>query len=503
MALSCVYRLRQGFGIGYVVDVLRGSGSEKVFARGHDQLSTYGIGAELSKDAWQQLIRQLIHRGYLEQDIARYSVLRLTPAAMALLRGDETLVLARPRVKLPREPRAAGAAARPARGERAAWFTGGPPARLLADGPEPRPARARRRAPRAAQGAAPAPASGAACRPTSSSTTPRCTRWPPSSPPTPDELLQVNGVGQAKLERYGEAFLAEIAAATERAFAADRRWSRRRHLIPLAHPRRSSMPVASGSRGARGTATAGGGAMRELASSAGTGRAGWRRSAVVLAAALAAVVVAGLAGGLVRALAVTGSPAPAGTTVLKVGWVNEPDNLNPFIGTSTSSFLIFHLNYDMLTGYKASNVDPAPELATSWSHSPDGKVWTFKLRPGVKWQDGVPFTASDVVFTYEYIIRNNMASYTSYTVGIKQVVAVDPLTVRFVCSAPKANMLGMWVPIVPAHIWSKISPKAAQNSFQNNPPHRRHRAVPDGRVQEGPATSAWWPTRATGAAPRA
>ena len=55
MALSCVYRLRQGYGIGYVVDVLRGSGSEKVFARGHDQLSTYGIGADQSRDAWQQL----------------------------------------------------------------------------------------------------------------------------------------------------------------------------------------------------------------------------------------------------------------------------------------------------------------------------------------------------------------------------------------------------------------------------------------------------------------
>ena len=79
MALSCVYRLRQGYGIGYVVDILRGSGSEKVFARGHDQLSTYGIGAGQSKDAWQQLIRQLIHRGYLEQDIARYSVLRFPP----------------------------------------------------------------------------------------------------------------------------------------------------------------------------------------------------------------------------------------------------------------------------------------------------------------------------------------------------------------------------------------------------------------------------------------
>ncbi len=160
MALSCVYRLRQGYGIGYVVDILRGSGSEKVFARGHDQLSTYGIGAGQSKDAWQQLIRQLIHRGYLEQDIARYSVLRLTPAAMALLRGDETLALSRPRVKPPPEPRvrsrrrkagAAGGSGAPD------WYTGGPPARLAGDGLSLDLARARRRPSRAAQGAAPAP----------------------------------------------------------------------------------------------------------------------------------------------------------------------------------------------------------------------------------------------------------------------------------------------------------------------------------------------------------
>jgi len=206
--------------------------------------------------------------------------------------------------------------------------------------------------------------------------------------------------------------------------------------------------------------------MGRYAGSAGAAR----RLYVVFVAALGLLLATGLAAGFTRALAVSGSPAPAGATVLKVGWVNEPDNLNPFIGTSTSSFLIFHLNYDMLTGYRASDVAPAPELATSWSSSAGGKVWTFKLRPHVKWQDGTPFTSADVVFTFEYIIRNDMASYTSYTTGIERVVAVDPLTVRFVCSAPKANILGMWVPIVPAHIWSKISPKAAQNSFQNPAP---------------------------------
>ena len=215
MALSCVYRLHQGYGIGYVVDVLRGSGSEKIFERGHDQLSTYGIGAEQSKDAWQQLIRQLIHRGYLEQDIARYSVLRLTPAAAPLLRGDETLVLSQPRVKPPREPRV-----RVRRKARAAgapdWFTGGPPAR-----------RRRRRRPTSTR-SSPTPACSSAsrscaaalprsatCRPTSSSTTPRWSRWRRSSRPPPTQLLEINGVGQVKLERYGAVFLDAIRSGDE------------------------------------------------------------------------------------------------------------------------------------------------------------------------------------------------------------------------------------------------------------------------------------------------
>jgi ATP-dependent DNA helicase RecQ len=107
-ALSCVYRLEQNFGIGYVIDVLRGAATERIMQRGHDQLSTYGIGEHLSRDEWQSLIRQLIHRGYLMQDIARYSVLRLTPLAQPLLAGDETLVLTKPRVRPPKEPRQRG-----------------------------------------------------------------------------------------------------------------------------------------------------------------------------------------------------------------------------------------------------------------------------------------------------------------------------------------------------------------------------------------------------------
>jgi len=99
-ALSCVYRVGQRFGMGHVIEVLRGSQSQRIRNLGHDRLSTYGIGSNLSQDVWGSLIRQLVHLGYIEQDMGNYSVLRLTPRARPLLRGEEKLVLARPRVRI-------------------------------------------------------------------------------------------------------------------------------------------------------------------------------------------------------------------------------------------------------------------------------------------------------------------------------------------------------------------------------------------------------------------
>ena len=99
-ALSCVYRVGQRFGVGHVVEVLRGAQSQRIQELGHDRLSTYGLGADHPAEAWSGLIRQLIHLGYLRQDVANYSVLKLTEAARPLLRGEAQLTLARPRLKV-------------------------------------------------------------------------------------------------------------------------------------------------------------------------------------------------------------------------------------------------------------------------------------------------------------------------------------------------------------------------------------------------------------------
>ena len=97
-ALSCVYRVNQNFGMGYVVEVLRGMQNIRIRENGHDKLTTYGIGRENSHDYWVSIFRQLIHKGMLFQNITRNSTLQLTEEARPLLRGDTALELAVPRL---------------------------------------------------------------------------------------------------------------------------------------------------------------------------------------------------------------------------------------------------------------------------------------------------------------------------------------------------------------------------------------------------------------------
>ncbi len=99
-ALSCVYRVNQGFGIGYVVEVLRGLKIARIREYGHDKLSTYGIGKDHSQEYWVSIIRQLIHKGLLAQNITRNSTLQLTEEARSVLKGQEVLTLAVPRLNV-------------------------------------------------------------------------------------------------------------------------------------------------------------------------------------------------------------------------------------------------------------------------------------------------------------------------------------------------------------------------------------------------------------------
>ena len=98
--LSCVYRIRErsrfGVGLNHVIEVLTGADTEKIRRWGHEQLSTYGIGAEHSRSEWGPIGRELVRLGYLRQTSEKFSVLELTPEGLALLKERKPVTLTKP-----------------------------------------------------------------------------------------------------------------------------------------------------------------------------------------------------------------------------------------------------------------------------------------------------------------------------------------------------------------------------------------------------------------------
>lgn len=206
-ALSAAYRTGERFGAGHLIDVLRGSATEKVLQWGHEELSVFGVGADRTADEWTSVFRQLIHRGYLRQDIAAHSALKLTAAARPILRGTDVLLLARHR--------------KPVRSKDVAGARGG--ARTLL------PGHSRGQALSAcAEAAAPATSDADLFEHlreirrsiAAEQSVPAYVVFADRSlmemaarkPTGEEELLACHGVGAAKLERYGPQFLAAIAS---------------------------------------------------------------------------------------------------------------------------------------------------------------------------------------------------------------------------------------------------------------------------------------------------
>ncbi len=184
--ISCVYRVRQNFGIKHVVDVLRGADTERIRNFNHDRLTTYGIGEEHTHAEWTSIARQLIHRGYLFQDISNFSVLKLTPQAQQLLRGETQLELAVPRIREKAvKKKAPKSTIRLNEDELRLFETLREIRKHLAD----------------ESGVPPYIVFGDAtlveiCR---------------ARPANSEEFLEITGVGQVKLERYGDVFLEAVA----------------------------------------------------------------------------------------------------------------------------------------------------------------------------------------------------------------------------------------------------------------------------------------------------
>ncbi|QXT39782.1 DNA helicase RecQ [Gymnodinialimonas ceratoperidinii] len=181
-ALSVMLRTGEYFGAGHLIDVLLGAQNEKIRQRGHDRLSTYGIGTEFDKRGWQAVFRQMMGRDLVRPDPERHGAFRMTEAARPILRGEESITLRRDTIaKAPRRPAV----------------------KMLVseeDAPLMSALKAKRRA-LAEDARVPAYVIF---------TDKTLIEMAEKRPATLDEMARISGVGATKLERYGTAFLQVI-----------------------------------------------------------------------------------------------------------------------------------------------------------------------------------------------------------------------------------------------------------------------------------------------------
>jgi peptide/nickel transport system substrate-binding protein len=180
-----------------------------------------------------------------------------------------------------------------------------------------------------------------------------------------------------------------------------------------------------------------------------------RLTSVALTAALAVSACTATPSGGPTATA-GGAPVAGGTVTIPIG---ADPTLNPWSPNAfVESLFINRVLFEGITK-PGKDLAPAPDLAESWTTAPDGLSWTFKLRSGVKWSDGRPFSADDVAFTFNDIVlkpdlgAQNRASYAA----VKSVTVVDPNTVRFDLTrkfAALPSFLAYNAGILPKHILS-------------------------------------------------
>jgi peptide/nickel transport system substrate-binding protein len=141
-----------------------------------------------------------------------------------------------------------------------------------------------------------------------------------------------------------------------------------------------------------------------------------------------------------------------------LGVPGNPRTFNPVLDVDGASDAVIRLLFSSLVAINFDTQQPEPALAESWSVAPDQKTWTFKLRKNLRWSDGQPLTADDVVFTWNDIMYNpkfNRITYDLFRLGGKnfEVTKVDDLTVRVVTPdvfAPFVEYFGSVV-ILPRH----------------------------------------------------
>ncbi|MCX4673873.1 ABC transporter substrate-binding protein [Streptomyces sp. NBC_01433] len=187
-----------------------------------------------------------------------------------------------------------------------------------------------------------------------------------------------------------------------------------------------------------------------------------RRMRVLLASGAAALALA--AGSVVPGNPLTPAPSQAqaadsGRTTLTVAVAQSVDSLSPFLAQRLVSTSVYRLMYDYLTNYDPKDNHAVPGLATKWEPSADKLTWTYTIRSDSKWSDGRKATAEDAAWTFNKMMTDEGAATANgnFVANFQKVTApsADKLVIQL--KQPQATMAALDVPIVPKHVWEKVS----------------------------------------------
>ena len=180
-----------------------------------------------------------------------------------------------------------------------------------------------------------------------------------------------------------------------------------------------------------------------------------KRGAFVLAVAALALLFAGAGAGAVG--------RPGGSGILRIGTTNYIDSLNPFNYIEAQAFNSMIVLYPQLVQYAhgKDGYTIVGDWATSWKQSPDGKEWTFTLRPGTKWSDGKPLTSDDARWTINTIIKfakGPTAVAAPSVAHVRSATAPNPTTLVLHYERPVGNVLAQLQQlfIVPRHVYEPV-----------------------------------------------
>src|SRR3990170_692430 len=175
---------------------------------------------------------------------------------------------------------------------------------------------------------------------------------------------------------------------------------------------------------------------------------------------------------------------PKAESTLRLGAVQEPDSLNPFVGVLSASYTIWAYVYELPIAI-GLDLTPTPSLVQSWEVE-DEVNWTWHMVENATWHDGTPFTANDMNFTMRYMwprtplnpIGCDLVLLQGYLgdadakigIDVDNVTALDDYTLRVPTWQPKSNILSMFFFVIPEHVWSGVSCPQARQGYKNIPP---------------------------------